>query len=79
MPVKEQVVLVHGLWMHGMVMAWMARRIARACNEFAVRMREDYPGRFGGFATLPMPCARAMSPRAAAINAGSPSSKAQAR
>ena len=27
MPVKEQVVLVHGLWMHGMVMAWMARRI----------------------------------------------------
>ena len=31
-----------------------ARRIARACNEFAVRMREDYPGRFGGFATLPI-------------------------
>lgn len=27
MPVKEHVVLVHGLWTHGAVMAWMARRI----------------------------------------------------
>lgn len=30
MPAKEQVVLIHGLWMHGTVMKWMARRIARA-------------------------------------------------
>lgn len=27
MPVNEHVVVVHGLWMHGMVMAWMAWRI----------------------------------------------------
>ena len=30
MPANEQVVLVHGLWMHGALMQWMARRIARA-------------------------------------------------
>lgn len=30
-------------------------RIAREVNEFAARMREDHPGRFGHFATLPMP------------------------
>lgn len=30
MTANEQVVLVHGLWMHGAVMGWMARRIARA-------------------------------------------------
>ena len=29
MPANEHVVLVHGLWMHGALMAWMARRIAR--------------------------------------------------
>lgn len=32
-----------------------ARRIARECNEFAARMAADHPGRFGHFATLPMP------------------------
>ncbi len=32
-----------------------ARRIARQCNEFAAGMARDYPGRFGHFATLPMP------------------------
>jgi hypothetical protein len=32
-----------------------ARRIARECNEFAAQMGRDYPGRFGHFATLPMP------------------------
>ncbi len=30
---NEQVLLVHGLWMHGAVMRWMARRIARAGYE----------------------------------------------
>lgn len=30
MPASEQVVLIHGLWMHGALMTWMARRIARA-------------------------------------------------
>jgi pimeloyl-ACP methyl ester carboxylesterase len=29
MPANEQVVLVHGLWMHGVLMGWMARRMAR--------------------------------------------------
>jgi pimeloyl-ACP methyl ester carboxylesterase len=29
MAANEQVVLVHGLWMHGALMQWMARRIAR--------------------------------------------------
>jgi predicted TIM-barrel fold metal-dependent hydrolase len=32
-----------------------ARRIARECNEFAAQMTRDHPGRFGNFATLPMP------------------------
>lgn len=30
MPANEHVVLVHGLWTHGVVMAWMARRIERS-------------------------------------------------
>lgn len=30
MAANENVVLVHGLWMHGVLMSWMARRIARA-------------------------------------------------
>ena len=29
--------------------------IARDCNEYAARMGTDHPGRFGLFATLPMP------------------------
>jgi predicted TIM-barrel fold metal-dependent hydrolase len=32
-----------------------ARRLARAANEFAAKLSADYPGRFGSFATLPMP------------------------
>src|SRR3954466_14543169 len=32
-----------------------ARGIARDCNEFAAQMHRDRPGRFGMFATLPMP------------------------
>ena len=32
-----------------------ARRLARICNEFAARMAGDHPGRFGSFASVPMP------------------------
>lgn len=32
-----------------------AKRLARYCNEYAAQMARDYPGRFGFFATLPMP------------------------
>jgi len=34
-------------------------RIARACNEYAANLKRDYPGRFGHFATLPMPDVKA--------------------
>ena len=29
--------------------------LSRACNEFAAGMERDFPGRFGFFATVPMP------------------------
>lgn len=32
-----------------------ACRLARECNEFSAKMREQYPERFGFFAVLPMP------------------------
>ncbi len=32
-----------------------AASLARYCNEYAAQMARDYPGRFGMFATVPMP------------------------
>jgi predicted TIM-barrel fold metal-dependent hydrolase len=31
-----------------------ARKLARQCNEYAARLVEDHPGRFGWFATVPL-------------------------
>ena len=41
-----------GVWLGDVA---LAKRLSRACNEFAARMEQDHPGRFGFFATVPMP------------------------
>jgi 6-methylsalicylate decarboxylase len=32
-----------------------AKRVARECNEYAAKLMSDHPGRFGIFATVPLP------------------------
>ena len=32
-----------------------ARRLARLCNDYAAKIRNDHPGRFGMFVNLPLP------------------------
>ena len=32
-----------------------ARKLARACNDYAARLVQDHPARFGMYASLPMP------------------------
>src|SRR6202522_2728396 len=43
----------HGVWFDADPAA--IPRSARACNEFAMKMIHDHPGRYGLFAALPMP------------------------
>jgi predicted TIM-barrel fold metal-dependent hydrolase len=44
---------MHGVWFEADPASVPA--LARTCNEYAAQMMRDHPGRFGLFATLPMP------------------------
>ena len=35
-----------------------SRKLARECNEYTARLMDDYPSRFGGIASLPLPDVR---------------------
>jgi predicted TIM-barrel fold metal-dependent hydrolase len=41
-----------GIWFGD---AGTTRHLARECNEYGAKLRRDFPGRFGLFATLPLP------------------------
>jgi len=41
-----------GLWFGDAI---QSRRLARACNEYAAKLSQDHPGRFGTFVNLPLP------------------------
>jgi len=41
-----------GLWFGD---AAQARKLARIVNDYGAKMRQDFPGRFGLFAALPLP------------------------
>jgi 6-methylsalicylate decarboxylase len=43
----------HNVWFEAPPSDWA--KLARTCNDFAAKMIKDHPGRFGLFATLPMP------------------------